>query len=428
MPELATYPWAEPLEVAAFYAEAGHALALLYSARAEPDGATGRYSYLALDPVETVEGEHINALEAALARTPNTGGLTDRWFGYVGYACGVGNREDTKTGRQEKKNNDFPLLRFTRFATVLVFDHDARVVRAEGGQSREFRVSSSAKGRDTELRTLHSEYSLSHPTYLATVTRTLEEIRAGNFYQANITRECRGEWQESPDSFALFRALCEVSPAPYAAYLGFGECAILSSSPECFLRMDRDGGIETRPIKGSAGRGENTAEDAALAEALAASPKERAENLMIVDLMRNDLARICAPGSVEVAELCAVKTYPTIHHMVSTVRGKRREGATLGAMMEATFPPGSMTGAPKIAAMEWIAQQEPVPRGVYSGALGWLAPDGTGELSVVIRTLILSGNRYSYHSGGAITADSSPEAEWAELLLKAHALERVLGG
>jgi len=228
------------------------------------------------------------------------------------------------------------------------------------------------------------------------------------------------------DPFALYCELRELNPAPFAAYLELPEAAILSSSPERFLRLDASGHVESRPIKGTRPRGATPDEDRRLEDELRGSEKDRAENLMIVDLVRNDLGRVCEVGSIEVPELMTVEPYATVHQMVSTVTGALRDDCDGVDLLRASFPPGSMTGAPKLAAMRLIDRLEPVRRGVYSGGLGYLDVRGGLDLSVVIRTLIVKDERAYLHVGGGIVADSDPIAEYHETLDKARALLAAL--
>ncbi len=262
--------------------------------------------------------------------------------------------------------------------------------------------------------------------YLADVAACRDYLHAGHSYEICLTNSLRGPLDADP--LELYRALRRVNPAPFAAYLRFGERAVLSSSPERFLAVDRGGWAEARPIKGTARRSPDPAEDAALAAALAADPKSRAENVTIVDLLRNDLGRVCEVGSVHVPELMAVETYETVHQLVSGVRGRLRAGVGPGEAIRACFPPGSMTGAPKLRTMEILEELEGGPRGVYSGAIGWLGPGGACDLSVAIRTIVLDRGAATIGAGGAIVADSEPEAELAEMLLKAAAPAAALGG
>jgi para-aminobenzoate synthetase component 1 len=256
--------------------------------------------------------------------------------------------------------------------------------------------------------------------YAKAVLRIQERIAAGDLYQANLTH--RLALERAGDPWRIYTELRRINPAPFAAFLETGELAVVGSSPERFLRVAPDGAIESRPIKGTRPRGATPAEDERLRAALAASEKDRAENVMIVDLVRNDLGRVCQTGSVEVPALFAIEDYATVFQMVSTVRGRLRPGLGVFDALRAAFPPGSMTGAPKRAAMRLLAELEPVRRGVYSGALGWLDARGGAELAVVIRTLLCRGGRAWLHVGGGVVLDSDPEGEWAEALDKARAL------
>jgi para-aminobenzoate synthetase component 1 len=256
--------------------------------------------------------------------------------------------------------------------------------------------------------------------YAKAVTQIRDEILAGEVYQANLTHRLAARF--GGDAWRLYEALCARSPAPYAAFLELPEITVVGSSPERFLRAGADGRVESRPIKGTRPRGTTAAEDERLRTELLASEKERAENAMIVDLVRNDLGRVCARGSVAVPELFAIESYATVHQMVSTVTGRLRAGRDRIDLVRAAFPPGSMTGAPKIAAIELLAKLEPVPRGVYSGALGYLDARGGMDLSVVIRTILCRGKRAWLHVGGGVVLDSDPRAEWEETLAKARAM------
>lgn len=257
-------------------------------------------------------------------------------------------------------------------------------------------------------------------TYGKAVETIREHIAAGDLYQANLTHQLSAP-MPAVDPWRVYRALRRRNPSPFAAFLSAERAAVVGSSPERFLRVEPDGRIESRPIKGTRPRGATPSEDATLRAALADSEKERAENVMIVDLMRNDLGRVCVPGSIEVPESFTLEPYATVWQMVSTVRGRLRPGLDVVDALRAAFPPGSMTGAPKIAAIELLCRLEPVRRGVYAGALGWIDVRGGADLAVVIRTLVLRPGRAWLHVGGGIVLDSEPAAEWAETLAKARA-------
>ncbi len=258
--------------------------------------------------------------------------------------------------------------------------------------------------------------SLDGPAFAKAVEAVREAIAAGDVYQVNLTRRLSAPAPAGADVAALGAALATGNPAPYAAVLRIPAAGvhIASASPERFLRR---GGpiVESRPVKGTAATPERF------------TAKDRAENVMIVDLVRNDLGRVCEFGSVEVPGLCQPEAHPGLHHLVSTVRGRLRAGTGWPELIAATFPPGSVTGAPKLAALDVVAQLEPVPRGPYCGAIGWVDADaGEGDLNVAIRTFWLEGGEMHLGTGGAVTWDSTPEGEWEETELKARRLLSVV--
>jgi len=260
--------------------------------------------------------------------------------------------------------------------------------------------------------------------YLDAVARVIEYIRAGDIFQANLSQRLEAPLVGTP--LALYDRLRRRNPAPFAAFLEFGDLVVASSSPERFLRVQPDGRVETRPIKGTRPRGVGPEHDAALALALAESEKDRAENVMIVDLLRNDLSRVCRPGTVRVPELFALEHYATVHHLVSTVVGELAPDHDAVDLLRAAFPGGSITGAPKVRAMQIIAELEPTARGVYCGAIGYLSATGTLDASIVIRTYLVRGHDVYFQVGGGIVADSDPEQEYRETLDKARGLIAAL--
>ncbi|MBX3207641.1 MAG: aminodeoxychorismate synthase component I [Labilithrix sp.] len=266
---------------------------------------------------------------------------------------------------------------------------------------------------------------LSAAEYMARVTRAKDHIAAGDAFEICLTNALRAPLG-GEHAWPLFDELRRSNPAPFAALLDLPEGAIVSSSPERFLSLDARGIAESRPIKGTRPRGASADDDARLARELATSEKDRAENAMIVDLVRNDLGRVCRFGSVEAPELFAVEPYATVHQLVSTVRGELDAGRSAVDLLRACFPPGSMTGAPKIEAMRILEHLEPVERGVYSGALGWLDLGGAMDLSVVIRTVVLEDDVATFSVGGAIVTDSDPRDEHDETEHKARALVRAI--
>jgi para-aminobenzoate synthetase len=255
--------------------------------------------------------------------------------------------------------------------------------------------------------------------YLADIVRSQAELAAGESYEVCLTDQISTE--ASPDPFHLYKTLRRANPAPFAAYLKLGEAAIVSSSPERFLSVDRERRVEARPIKGTTSRAADPERDAALKAELTEDEKTYAEHLMIVDLLRNDLGRVCDVGSVSVPELMIVEDYATVHQLISTVSGSLAEERTAVECARACFPGGSMTGAPKQRTMEIIDDLEAEARGVYSGAIGYFGLDGCMDLSIVIRTIVMRPGRTTIGAGGAIVMQSDPEEEFDEILLKARA-------
>jgi para-aminobenzoate synthetase component 1 len=261
------------------------------------------------------------------------------------------------------------------------------------------------------------------PEYLVALKAVKEYIAAGDIYQANLTQRFDTALQVSP--WELYLRLREINPAPFASYLDLGGAQVASSSPERYLKVT-DRHVETRPIKGTRPRGVTPEEDAALGHELLTSIKDNAELLMIVDLERNDLGRACKIGSVSVPELAVLESYETVHHLVATVLGELDEQTSVVDLLRATFPGGSITGAPKIRSMEIIEELEPTQRSVYTGAIGYLGFDGDTDLNIVIRTIICNRGRAYFQVGGGIIADSDPESEYQETLDKGRALARAL--
>jgi para-aminobenzoate synthetase component 1 len=267
--------------------------------------------------------------------------------------------------------------------------------------------------------------TFTHRGYIDAVGRVRDYIVAGDIFQANLSQRFQSGLPQEP--FELYRRLRRRNPAPFAAFLDFGELAVLSASPERFLRLDEERRlIETRPIKGTRPRGLGPMHDAALGRALAESAKDRAENVMIVDLLRNDLSRVCRPGTVRVPELFALEHHPTVHHLVSTVVGELEPDADAVDLIRAAFPGGSITGAPKVRAMEIIAELEPTQRGVYCGSIGYISTTGAMDTSIVIRTYLALRGEVYFQAGGGIVADSDPELEYRETLDKARGLIETL--
>jgi para-aminobenzoate synthetase component 1 len=420
----------------------------------DPGGKRGRWSILGCDPFETWtlppaapasrEGDPFSMAAAMQAAYPTRsapgmpfcGGVV----GYFGYEC---HRFVEQVPVRAAGRDDPPDAHLAAYASAVVVDGGcgdgwivatgwpeadppSRRARAEADVDRLRRLlgrapappAPAARARD-DLRS-----SLPREQYLTAVGRILAHIRAGDVYQANLTQRLERP-MAVPDAPALFARMQQASPAPHAAYLDLGSWKILSTSPERFLSL-RGRRAESRPIKGTARRGSDPADDRARRRALLAGAKERAESLMIVDLVRNDLNRVCRPGSVRVSQLARVETYATLHHLVAAVEGTLREGRGVADLLRALFPPGSMTGAPKVRAMQILHDLEPVRRGPYSGGLGYLSFAGDLDLSVVIRTVMVGREAVRFHVGGGVVADSDPEAEYDESLLKARAIFTAL--
>ncbi len=260
--------------------------------------------------------------------------------------------------------------------------------------------------------------------YLRAVEQSLDYIARGDIYQVNFTQRFKADLEAHP--WDLYLRLRELNPAPFAAYLEYPEGAVVSSSPERFIKQE-GGYLETRPIKGTRRRGQTPEEDELMRRELWESKKDRAELTMIIDLERNDLSRVCKEGTVQVPELFTLEEYATVYHLVSTVTGELPEGRDMTDVLRGTFPGGSITGAPKIRAMEIIEELESVRRGIYTGSIGYIDFAGRADLNIVIRTIIATGGRAYLQVGGGIVADSRPEDEYRETLDKARALLRALG-
>ena len=261
--------------------------------------------------------------------------------------------------------------------------------------------------------------NFSHDDYLKAVETAREYICAGDIFQVNLSQRLEAEIGIS--SYELYKRLRKINPAPFANYFGFDGVGVVGASPERFLKLTGNR-VETRPIKGTKPRGKTPEQDKELAQNLLDSVKDRAENVMIVDLERNDIGRVCRYGSVKVTELAILETYPTVYHLTSTVVGQLSEAKNRIDLLKATFPGGSITGAPKVRSMEIIDELEPTHRSVYTGSLGYLSFNGDMDLNIVIRTILVKDNRVYFQVGGAITYDSDPESEYIETLDKGKAL------
>lgn len=445
----------DPLRWAAALRPAG---GLAFFDSALPHETLGRYSFIMADPFHwlsadkdrvtldgnVTQGDPFEALAGLMARyvLPSLPDLPPFQGGVAG-SFGYGLRHHLeRVPNHRRDDQDIPDLLLGAYDLVVALDHVAKRgwLISSGLPAKEDVREARAQARidwalDLFARTtqpgsgaswaIAARPELSGADYKSMIRRTIDYIEAGDIYQANITQRFRAKLHAGIDRFELYRALRRRNPATFAAFLEFGDTALLSSSPERFLQL-RDGKVETRPIKGTRPRGKNAVEDAALATELRASEKDRAENLMIVDLLRNDLSRVCRMGTVKVPVLWGLESYATVHHLVSVVTGEMLPEKNAVDLLRATFPGGSVTGAPKIRAMEIIAELEPTARGPYCGAIGYLGFDGSMDSNIVIRSYCVKGDDLSFQVGGGIVADSDPALELDESLTKAKALIETL--
>jgi aminodeoxychorismate synthase component I len=306
---------------------------------------------------------------------------------------------------------------FAFYDRLLAYQHEGGRWFSVGGAGDEWADSLAKAGDEGAFQAPSFAPSMRREDFMDRVERAQQSIAAGDIYQVNLSHRFSAPWTGG-DPFAFYRALRRASPAPHAAFLSLQGRAVLSSSPELFLEIDGRQ-IRTRPIKGTRPRRTDPDEDADNARELLASPKERAELIMITDLERNDLGRVCEYGSVSAAEVLKLERFAQVFHLVSTVEGRLRAEVDAVAAMHACFPGGSITGAPKKRAMEMIAELEPVPRGLFTGALGYFGFNGTAQFNIAIRTVIIEHGEAHFHVGAGIVADSQPAAEWQETLDKA---------
>jgi len=380
-------------------------------------------------------GDGLAALESILQtrRIPSLASpFSGGGIGYFSYefGCRLAGQADCSS-----RPPHWPDFQFHFFDAVYCFDHETGRATLQGGNDERGKQALHRLAKrlfaqpTTDERPEPASPSFvanrDRADYLAAVAAIREHIAAGDIYQANLAQFF--STPHSGDPAALYLELRERNPAPYSAWLDLGSRQILSSSPELFLQVTPDRRILTRPIKGTRPRSSDPLDDRHQREQLLASAKERAELLMIVDMERNDLGRIAAFGSVRVNELYKVESFATVHHLIGEIEARLRPGVGLPDILRATFPGGSITVAPKLKAMEIIAQLEPSLRGVFCGSIGWLGDDGSIALNIAIRTITCQENRAEFGVGAGIVWDSQPEAEYAETLHKAAALFHALG-
>lgn len=430
-------PWRDPVEAASALPDAPGVLALLTG------GETG-WSYLARDPdralIVEADGDDPFASLQTL-RGPLTKGAPDGppWQGGVAGLCAY-ELGATAEGIALARAAGWPDLVCARYPAILAFDHAARRVVAVGrgddadGARAQARAAAAWLEADSPPPRRGAVAASFDPdsadAYEAAVADVVARIEAGEIFQANVARRWTGRLADDARPFDLFARLARMSPAPYAAYLRLAGAALVSNSPERFLAVEAGGRlVRTEPIKGTRPRRADPALDAQEADALLASAKDRAENLMIVDLMRNDLSRVSEPGQVKTPQLFELKSFTNVHHLVSVVTGRLKSGIGTGDLLRAAFPPGSITGAPKVQAMRVIAGLEP-PRGPFFGSIFWAGFDGALDSSVLIRTAAFherdGGWDYEARAGAGIVADSDPRAEHIETEDKIQSLKRAL--
>lgn len=412
----------------------------------------GRFSILAADPMETISliggdsHDPFGALSAATAKYPCLPGPAEElpfvggWIGFLSYEAGL-SAHRIEPHRQTEVG--LPLYRFGLYDAAAVYDHQKerwyvtavdwpaplKMQRPPVSQRLAVLRERLQAASHLELNEPPLPYTtrpvpnMSRKAYVAKLLRAKRYIEAGDVYQVNLTQRFTAQTTATP--LELYRRLCTASPSSHAAFLMWGDTPIISSSPELFLHL-RDGHVVTRPIKGTRPRTGDPRLDAIARRELAVSDKDRAELNMIVDLLRNDLGRVCSFGTVRVADAGVIEEHPTVYHRVATIEGDLSSGAGWQDLLRAAFPGGSVTGAPKIRAMQIIRELEPTSRGVYCGAIGWIGLDGAMSLNIAIRTMVQRDDVVHLYAGGGIVAQSTPEAEYEEILAKSRGMLRAL--
>ncbi|SRR5579883_131840 len=425
----------------------------------------GRYTFIALDPFQVLTSKHhevflndkkisgdpFQVLREQLALYPLK--LLDAMPPFQGGAAGFfsydlyEHLEPISSSQQDVMQ--FPDMAIGFYDVVIGFDlvehrawifssgypelDEAKRTKRAWERVREWELScwkaSRAAAKQEKTKSTQSTMSIASnftkDEYCQAVSRVKNYIRAGDIFEANISQCFSAKFSEIHNAFDLYLALQKINPAPFSAFLYFDETALVSASPERFLKISGRK-VEARPIKGTRPRGKTTEDDQRLQNELLQSEKDHAENVMIVDLLRNDLSRVCEPHSVEVPQLCGLETYASVHHLVSVITGKLQKDVQAIDLLSATFPGGSITGAPKIRAMEIIAEIEPTRRGPYCGSIGYIGFNGDMDLSITIRTFAIKNNKVTFQAGGAVVLDSNPEDEYAETLAKISSLQRAL--
>jgi para-aminobenzoate synthetase component 1 len=413
----------------------------------------GRYSYICSHPIETIEAKDGTV---TITNKSQQTELTDNIFTLLKYRLAAWNekpepikglppfqggmaglfgydlaRSIEKLPQRGRLNPHMPDMAVGIYDKVIAFDHQKKkawlIIHAEDKKEAE-------RKRDVYLHILKNkktEVKANPPLswspaeqaadYMGKIQKVIDYIFAGDIFQANLSQRFDAVLPPSFDKFSHYLSLRKVNPAPFASFFNLGSIVISSASPEQFLSVV-DKKVTTRPVKGTRPRGRDKEEDDKNKAELHGSMKDRAENIMIVDLLRNDLSKVCEPRSVELVDLCKVETFAGVHHLVSTIEGKLEKSPI--DLLKACFPGGSITGAPKIRSMEIIEELEPTRRGAYCGSIAWIGFDGAMDSNILIRTLVYQGNKVSLNTGGGITANSKPEEEYKETLAKAEKIFR----
>ena len=402
-----------------------------------PGGALGRYDILFAFPgdtlVATPGGRFLDALDERwrqeccgkdTGRLPFTGG----WFLYLGYELAA----EIEPGLDLDIDPILPAAFAVRCKTALVFDHSdaacylvSETPDCAGRADLLADVESLDRGETSIEAKLVTVVEEEPGRFTDAVVCAKEHIACGDIYQANLSREWSAEVTKDLGASDIYEALCSSNPAPFAGMVRWRDAEIISSSPERLLEI-RDGIVSTRPIAGTRPRSENLEQDGNLSAELFAHPKERAEHVMLIDLERNDLGRVCEAGTVEVNEMMVLESYAHVHHIVSNVQGRLRQGVTPGQAIAAVFPGGTITGCPKVRCMEIISKLEQGPRGAYTGSFGYLNRNGSLDLNILIRTMVKDGKRVTFRAGSGIVADSDPDAELEETRAKAEGMLRAI--
>ena len=399
-------------------------------------GDLGRYDILFAAPGASLvggDGRFLAALDEAwqTERVPEQGGdlpFTGGWFVFLGYELAA----EVEPALQLAQDPLLPVAFAVRCRAALIFDHETQICSlvAESADVLDRTT------LDRDIGALDNAHRDRHPdlhnvaeedgsVFTDAVLRAKEHIASGDIYQANLSRQWHADVAAEIEASDIYAALCKANPGPFAGIARWNDTEIISSSPERLLRV-RDGVISTRPIAGTRPRSEDSDADSDLSAELFAHPKERAEHIMLIDLERNDLGRVCKAGTVEVDEMMVLESYAHVHHIVSNVRGELRDGVTPGQAIAAVFPGGTITGCPKVRCMEIISELEPSARGAYTGSFGYLNRDGSLDLNILIRTIVKSAGGLTLRAGSGIVADSDPQAELDETRAKAKGMLRAI--